>query len=126
MPLNLLSIPSILSTFATVLLIGIVVFDGLYLAKAPGSIRDPMPTSLGPDMKGMNWLGGIGLVLAGFGGHAVIPSIAKDMRNHQSMERVFNIAFVGGVGTTLTAVCRRGRCLHRRRSRVSHVRRHGV
>lgn len=94
MPLHLLSIPSILSTFATVLLIGIVVIDGLYLPKAPGSIRDPMPTSLGPEMKGMNWLGGIGLVLAGFGGHAVIPSIAKDMRNHASMERVFNIAFV--------------------------------
>ncbi|BEI87644.1 uncharacterized protein CcaverHIS019_0103620 [Cutaneotrichosporon cavernicola] len=93
MPLWLLSFPSVISTFCTVLLIGIVVFDGLWKTKAPGSIMDPMPTHLGPQLEGANWLGGVGLVLAGFGGHAVIPSIARDMKHPESATRVFNIAF---------------------------------
>lgn len=93
MPLWLLSFPSVLSTFCTVLLIGIVVFDGLWKTEAPGSIIDHMPTRLGPELEGANWLGGVGLVLAGFGGHAVIPSIARDMKHPESADRVFNIAF---------------------------------
>jgi vesicular inhibitory amino acid transporter len=93
LPLWFLSFPSVLSTFCTVLLIGIVVFDGLWKTDAPGSILDPMPTHLGPELEGANWLGGVGLVLAGFGGHAVIPSIARDMKHPESASRVFNIAF---------------------------------
>lgn len=94
MPLRLLSIPSVLSTVATVILVGIVVFDGFWKTKAPGSILDPAPTRLGPEMFQMNWLGSIGLVLAGFGGHAVIPSVARDMKHPASCDRIFNIAFV--------------------------------
>lgn len=93
MSLSVLSFPSVISTFCTVLLIGIVIFDGLWKTKAPGSILDPMPTHLGPELDHANWLGGIGLVLAGFGGHAVIPSIARDMKHPESADRVFNIAY---------------------------------
>ncbi|GMK56747.1 hypothetical protein CspeluHIS016_0305870 [Cutaneotrichosporon spelunceum] len=93
MPLWLLSFPSVISTLCTVLLIGIVVFDGVWKTEAPGSLTDPMPTHVGPQMEGANWLGGVGLVLAGFGGHAVIPSIARDMKHPGSANRVFNIAF---------------------------------
>lgn len=94
MPLRLLSFPSILSTMATVLLVGIILFDGFYKAEAPGSIREPMPTHWGPETTNMNWLGGVGLILAGFGGHSVFPSIARDMKHPESADRVFNIAFV--------------------------------
>lgn len=93
MPLRWLAVPSVLSTAAVVVLIGIIGFDGFWKKHAPGSILDPMPTHLEPETTGMNWLGGVGLILAGYGGHAVIPSIAKDMRNPASMERVFNISF---------------------------------
>ncbi|TXT12948.1 hypothetical protein VHUM_01349 [Vanrija humicola] len=93
MPLRLLSVPSILSTMATVLLVGIILFDGFYKAEAPGSIREPMPTHWGPETANMNWLGGVGLILAGFGGHSVFPSIARDMKHPESADRVFNIAF---------------------------------
>ncbi|KAL1412488.1 hypothetical protein Q8F55_000233 [Vanrija albida] len=93
MPLRLLSVPSILSTMATVLLVGIILFDGFYKAEAPGSIRDPMPTHWDPETTNMNWLGGVGLILAGFGGHSVFPSIARDMKHPESADRVFNIAF---------------------------------
>lgn len=93
MPLRWLAVPSVLSTMAIVVLIGIILFDGLWKKHAPGSILHPMPTRLGPDMQGANWLGGVGLALASYGGHAVIPSLAKDMRNPRSMDRVFNISF---------------------------------
>lgn len=106
MPLRWLAVPSVLSTAAVVVLIGIIGIDGFGKKHAPGSILDPMPTRLGPEMKAMNWLGGVGLVLAGYGGHAVIPSIAKDMRNPASMDRVFNISFsvacfIAGVSGTM-------------------------
>lgn len=94
MPLRMLSIPSVMSTLATVVLVGIVVFDGFWKTKAPGSILDPAPTRMGPEMYQLNWLGSIGLVLAGFGGHAVIPSVARDMKKPESCDRIFNIAFV--------------------------------
>jgi hypothetical protein len=34
------------------------------------------------------------LVLAGFGGHAVVPGLARDMKKPQDFERVINRAFV--------------------------------
>ncbi|KLT40369.1 hypothetical protein CC85DRAFT_297557 [Cutaneotrichosporon oleaginosum] len=93
MPLRWLAVPSVLSTAAVVVLIGIILFDGLWKKHAPGSLLDPMPTRLGPEMKMMNWVGGVGLVLAGYGGHAVIPAIAKDARNPAAIDRLFNISF---------------------------------
>jgi vesicular inhibitory amino acid transporter len=93
MPLRWLAVPSVLSTAAVVVLIGIILFDGLWKKHAPGSLLDPMPTRLGPEMKAMNWVGGVGLVLAGYGGHAVIPAIAKDARNPAAIDRLFNISF---------------------------------
>jgi len=34
------------------------------------------------------------LVLAGFGGHAVVPGLARDMKHPKDFERVINRAFV--------------------------------
>jgi vesicular inhibitory amino acid transporter len=94
MPLKWLSVPSIFSSLATVLLVCIILFDGFWNTKAPGSILDPMPTNMGPDHTNMNWLGGIGLILAGFGGHGVMPSIARDMKHPEKVDRIFNTAFM--------------------------------
>ncbi|GMK56402.1 hypothetical protein CspeluHIS016_0302420 [Cutaneotrichosporon spelunceum] len=103
MPLSWLAVPSVLSTMAVVVLIGIIAFDGLWKTQAPGSLHEPMPTRLGPDMKMMNWVGGIGLILAGYGGHAVIPAIAKDARNPAAIDRLFNISFtVAGAVAVIT------------------------
>jgi vesicular inhibitory amino acid transporter len=93
MPLSLLSVPSVFSSLATVLLVVIILFDGFWKTEAPGSIIDPMPTNWGPEMKGLNWLGGVGLILAGFGGHGVMPSIARDMKHPEAVDRIFNQAF---------------------------------
>ncbi|WRT70941.1 uncharacterized protein IL334_007940 [Kwoniella shivajii] len=93
MPLRLLSLPSLLSSVSSLLLILVLLIDGLIRPIAPGSLRNPMPTSLWPEWGGSNWLGGIGLVLAGFGGHAVMPSLARDMKRPESFDRVVNKAF---------------------------------
>jgi vesicular inhibitory amino acid transporter len=88
MPLRLLSVPSLLSTVSSFLLVAVILIDGLYKVKSPGSLRHPAETSLGPELQGGNWLGGVGLVLAGFGGHAVVPSLARDMRRPQNFAKV--------------------------------------
>ncbi|WWC92562.1 uncharacterized protein L201_007521 [Kwoniella dendrophila CBS 6074] len=94
LPLRLLSLPSLLSSVSSILLVFVLLIDGFVRTSAPGSIRHPMPTSLWPEWKDANWLGGIGLVLAGVGGHAVMPSIARDMKNPENFGGIVNKAFV--------------------------------
>ncbi|WWC72826.1 uncharacterized protein I206_106790 [Kwoniella pini CBS 10737] len=93
LPLRLLSLPSLLSSVSSLLLVLILLVDGFIRKSAPGSLRDPMSTSVWPEWTGANWLGGVGLVLAGFGGHAVMPSLAKDMKYPENFEKVVNKAF---------------------------------
>ena len=90
LPLHLLSLPSLLSTLSSLLLIAILLLDGI-LAK---TLTHPATTNIGPEWKNGNWLGGVGLVLAGFGGHAVVPGLARDMKHPGDFERVINRAFV--------------------------------
>ncbi|WVF67802.1 hypothetical protein IAT40_002563 [Kwoniella sp. CBS 6097] len=93
LPLRLLSLPSLLSSISSLLLVLVLLIDGLIRPTAPGSLRDPMPTSWSPEWSDANWLGGIGLILAGFGGHAVMPSLARDMRRPENFDRIVNKAF---------------------------------
>ncbi|WVW80724.1 hypothetical protein I302_102710 [Kwoniella bestiolae CBS 10118] len=93
LPLRLLSLPSLLSSVSSLLLVLVLLIDGLIRPTAPGSLRDPMVTSLWPESGNANWLGGIGLILAGFGGHAVMPSLARDMKTPESFDKVVNKAF---------------------------------
>ena len=90
LPLSLLSLPSLLSSVSTLLLLFIVVADGLWKTTAPGSIRDPQVTSWSPDFHGGNVLGGLGLMLAGFGGHSVMPSLARDMKHPLHFDKVWH------------------------------------
>jgi vesicular inhibitory amino acid transporter len=94
LPLHLLSIPSLISLFSSLLLIVILLIDGFSKNAAPGSILHPVHTNLGPQMENYNFLGGLGLLIAGFGGHAIIPSLAIDMKSPEKFDRVVNWAFV--------------------------------
>lgn len=87
-PLHLLSLPSLLSTLSTLGLIVIILIDGFIKPEAPGSLRQPGPTHWMPEWHNANVLGGVGLILAGFGGHAVVPSLVRDMRNPAAFDRV--------------------------------------
>ncbi|KAK1223802.1 hypothetical protein PQX77_013326 [Marasmius sp. AFHP31] len=93
LPLSLLSYTSILGILSTVTLVVVVLADGLTKREYPGSLWSPAPTSFNID----NWtnLGlAFGLFMAGFSGHAVIPSLARDMANPDQFDTMINWAFV--------------------------------
>ncbi|WVN86056.1 uncharacterized protein L203_101214 [Cryptococcus depauperatus CBS 7841] len=90
LPLHLLSLPSLLSFVSSLLLVIVLVIDGILPEATPsnpsphGSILHPEPTSWLPEWHHANWLGEVGLILAGFGGHAVMPSLARDMKQPEN------------------------------------------
>lgn len=99
LPLRLLSLPSLLSSISSFFLIIVLLVDGILPSPEPssastGSLLHPSPTSLSPEWSRGNWLGGIGLILAGFGGHAVMPSLARDMKRPEKFDGIVNWAFV--------------------------------
>ena len=103
LPLRYLSLPSLLSSLSTLLLVIIILVDGFMKTSAPGSITHPMDTNIWPEMTNANWLGSVGLILAGFGGHAVVPSLARDMRHPESFEKVITQSFAIAAGISFVA-----------------------
>ncbi|RDB29207.1 Vacuolar amino acid transporter 1 [Hypsizygus marmoreus] len=93
LPLPLLSYTSILGIVSSVLIIFVVFIDGLSKPDTPGSIWSAASTSI----KVENWnnLGiAFGLFMAGFSGHAVIPSLARDMIDPSQFDKMINWAFI--------------------------------
>jgi solute carrier family 32 (vesicular inhibitory amino acid transporter) len=93
MPLSLLSYTSILGIASTLFIVAVILIDGLSKREAPGSLWDPAPTSLLPGHLGELGIS-FGLFMAGFSGHAVIPSLAKDMIDPTQFDEMINWAFV--------------------------------
>ncbi|KAH6917218.1 amino acid transporter [Coprinopsis sp. MPI-PUGE-AT-0042] len=92
LPLSLLSYTSILGIFSTVILVFVIFIDGFSKKTAPGSLWEPAPTSFG--VKSFNKLGlAFGLFMAGFSGHPVIPSLARDMVDPSQFDHMINWAF---------------------------------
>ncbi|PPQ71759.1 hypothetical protein CVT26_007600 [Gymnopilus dilepis] len=93
LPLSLLSYTSILGIVSTFILTVVVFIDGFSKKDAPGSLWSPAETDLG--VKGFTKLGiSFGLFMAGFSGHAVIPSLARDMIDPTQFDTMINWAFV--------------------------------
>lgn len=61
-----------------VLLLSVILFDGFYKQEAPGSLLHPAPTSLTPHWPAVPL--SFGVMLAGFAGHAIVPSLYRDMK----------------------------------------------
>lgn len=80
LPLSVLSISSIMGIMSVVGLVVIVFIDGLVKPTAPGSLLDPMPTSMFPHAWILVPLS-FGIFMAPWGGHAVFPNIYRDMRH---------------------------------------------
>ncbi|OSD03515.1 hypothetical protein PYCCODRAFT_1388448 [Trametes coccinea BRFM310] len=98
LPLSILSYASIIGIFSLIGIIGIILFDGFTKFDSPGSLWSPADTSLGVD--NMQELGiAFGLFMAGFSGHAVIPTLARDMRDPTRFDEMINWAFVIATGT---------------------------
>ncbi|WOO84347.1 Vacuolar amino acid transporter 1 [Vanrija pseudolonga] len=93
LPLRLLSYSSALGVFSTVSLIAILIFTGITTPHSPGSIREPAHTDLWP-AHGWVKLGTVfGLLIAGFGGHGLIPNLIHDMKNPKQADRVCEIGY---------------------------------
>ncbi|KAI0724468.1 transmembrane amino acid transporter protein-domain-containing protein [Cerioporus squamosus] len=97
MPLSVLSYASILGIFSLMAIIGIILFDGFTKPDSPGSLWSPADTSLGID--NFRELGiAFGLFMAGFSGHAVIPTLARDMIDPTQFDEMINWAFAIATG----------------------------
>jgi len=100
-PLSLLSFASLLGIVSTVFLIGAVFVDGLSKFDAPGSLWSPAKTSFGFCNIGELGLA-FGLFMAGFGAHAALPSLARDMAEPHRFKEVMNYSF--GFATAVYAL----------------------
>ncbi|KIJ45124.1 hypothetical protein M422DRAFT_29978 [Sphaerobolus stellatus SS14] len=98
LPLYILSYASLFGILSTMLIIVCIAIDGLMKTEAPGSLWDPAPTQW--IIKDVRTVGvAFGLFMAGFGGHAVMPSLAEDMQNPEEFDGMINWAF--GIATAV-------------------------
>lgn len=104
-PLSVLSYTSIIGIISTLLIVIVLFIDGLSKPDAPGSLWSPAPTSF--TIAGWGELGvAFGLFMAGFSGHAVLPSLARDMANPKEFDRMITMAFAAAtVVYTLIGGC---------------------
>ena len=78
--------------FASINLIFAILITGLFKSTSPGSILHPAETNLWPQNSIYVSLT-FGLVISGFAGHAVLPSICQDMKNKSQYPQALLIAF---------------------------------
>ncbi|KFZ07788.1 hypothetical protein V502_09734 [Pseudogymnoascus sp. VKM F-4520 (FW-2644)] len=70
----------------------IVFIDGFIKPETPGSLREPAETFMFPE----NWLTlpiSLGLLISPFGGHAIFPSIYRDMRHPHRYGTALKVTF---------------------------------
>jgi vesicular inhibitory amino acid transporter len=100
LPLSLLSYASVLGIISTLLIIIVILVDGFSKADGPGSLWKPAHTTLGvqsPVELGIAF----GLFMAGFSGHVVVPSLARDMIRPEEFDKMIDWAFVRLLGSHL-------------------------
>jgi len=83
---------SLIGIFAIINLITILFYDGLSKPDAPGSLVSPAETYLLP----VNYMRiplAIGIIMAGFSGHSVFPTIYHNMREPEKFNKMVNITY---------------------------------
>ncbi|KAF8446109.1 transmembrane amino acid transporter protein-domain-containing protein [Boletus edulis BED1] len=93
MPLSILSLTSLLGISSTLLVIAVIFVDGFSKSDSPGSLWSPAHTSFSPATLGTIGVA-FGLFMAGFSGHVVIPSLARDMIDPSQFDHMANRAFL--------------------------------
>ncbi|KAK6203129.1 transmembrane amino acid transporter protein-domain-containing protein [Scheffersomyces amazonensis] len=91
-PLSILSMLSLLGITCTLTVIIIVIICGLSITQSPGSLWDPVPTSLWP-LRYDYLILSLGLFMAPWGGHPVFPELYRDMRHPIKYNKSTNISF---------------------------------
>ncbi|CAG8438396.1 9833_t:CDS:2 [Acaulospora morrowiae] len=93
MPIHYLSYTSIFGIITASSLAAVVLIDGFTKCEAPGSLLNPMDTYLLPP----NWITvpfAFGLINSAFSGHAVFPSLYRDMAKPCDYKQVVNYSYL--------------------------------
>ncbi|GAA6050742.1 hypothetical protein JCM3770_006603 [Rhodotorula araucariae] len=92
LPLRVLSLTSLIGIMSSVVLLAVLISDGAIKRHAPGSLWEVMPTSVLPRWK--RFPISFGLLMSGFSGHAVVPSLYRDMAHPERFSSMINVAYV--------------------------------
>ncbi|GAA5871168.1 hypothetical protein JCM3774_006811 [Rhodotorula dairenensis] len=92
LPLRILSLTSLLGIMSSFVLLAVIIADGSIKRDAPGSLWDVMPTSFGPRWRRFPL--SFGLLMSGFSGHAVVPSLYRDMAHPETFNSMIDVAYV--------------------------------
>ncbi|KAH0838448.1 transmembrane amino acid transporter protein-domain-containing protein [Lanmaoa asiatica] len=93
MPLSILSFTSLLGIGSTLIVVAVIFTDGFTKLDSPGSLWSPAHTSVSPGTLGEVGVA-FGLFMAGFSGHVIIPSLARDMTDPSQFDHMANRAFL--------------------------------
>ncbi|KAI8917263.1 transmembrane amino acid transporter protein-domain-containing protein [Powellomyces hirtus] len=102
---KMLTYASFVGVVAIINLVIIVLVDGLSVDRAPGSLWDPAVTEMWP-RSWQNVALAVGIMFVGFDGHAVFPTIYRDLKTPTDFPKAINVTYV--IVTTLyllIAVC---------------------
>ncbi|PHZ15739.1 uncharacterized protein RHIMIDRAFT_224050 [Rhizopus microsporus ATCC 52813] len=93
LPIRHLSYTSLLGIISAFSIICVIVYDGVNKETAPGSLIEPADTEIFPS----NYMTvplSFGLIMAGFAGHAVFPTVYRDMENPKQYRTMVNWTYV--------------------------------
>ncbi|KXS21832.1 hypothetical protein M427DRAFT_93117 [Gonapodya prolifera JEL478] len=83
---------SVVGVLAILNLMVIIVVDGFWKGDAPGSLWEPAETTMWP-RKWMDVPLTFGLIMAGFSGHSVFPSIYRDMAEPEGYPAMVSVSY---------------------------------
>ncbi|CEP15701.1 hypothetical protein [Parasitella parasitica] len=93
LPVRHLSYSSLLGIISAFSIIIVIIVDGVTKKTAPGSLIEPADTEIWPS----DWMNvplSFGLIMAGFAGHAVFPTVYRDMENPKAYTRMVNWTYL--------------------------------
>ncbi|CAO3597696.1 unnamed protein product [Absidia cylindrospora] len=93
LPISKLAYTSVIGVFSSVFLVLIVALDGLTKHTRPGSLWDPMETEWIPS-EPFNIPLSFGLLMAVYSGHAVFPSLYRDMAEPKKYDRMVDTTYI--------------------------------
>jgi amino acid permease len=91
--LHWLSYGSIIGILTIINLLVVVIYDGLSKEQGPGSLIDPAPTHAFPS-EWARFPTSFGLIFAGFAGHAVFPSLYREMDEPKKFGKLLNVSYI--------------------------------
>ncbi|OBZ88152.1 Vacuolar amino acid transporter 1 [Choanephora cucurbitarum] len=93
-PIRHLSYTSLLGILSVFSLFAVIVYDGLSKPNAPGSLHEMEPTATLFPQADSNVPLSFGLIMAGFAGHAVFPTIYRDMKHPEEYKKMVNFTYI--------------------------------